>query len=250
MNTILAASAMRVPLDIITLDEELQPRASIDNEVLDNYVQLLIDGAKFPPVTVFRDSRETLWLADGFHRWHAHKVLELDAIDIEQIDGSHRDALLYSLSANSKHGLQRGAADYTRAYEIACKHKLVDPSDSEAVAGLLHCSGRWADKLTASARTAAKAERDAEIIRLKDEGKTHREVAHELGLKSPQTVTDVQKQHSAKTGRDPVLMAPAHLHRTDMTSEQIQWHRAEWAAGVQMGAAKVTHSVPRPALQR
>ena len=89
-----AASEKRVPLDAITLDDELQPRARLDAGTLANYVELLTDGVKFPPVTVFRDSDEILWLADGFHRWQAHKQLNLDAIDIEQIEGSRRDALL------------------------------------------------------------------------------------------------------------------------------------------------------------
>jgi hypothetical protein len=54
---------------------------------------------------------------------------------------------------------------------------------------LLRCSGSWADKLTAKAREAARPEReatraarDAEITRLKDEGKSNREVGREVGL--------------------------------------------------------------------
>jgi hypothetical protein len=52
------------------------------------------------------------------------------------------------------------------------------------VAALLRCSGSWADKLTAKAREpiraraeAERAERDAEIFRLKGEGLSNREVA-------------------------------------------------------------------------
>jgi hypothetical protein len=172
------------------LDPELQPRAEIDRAVLENYVQLLVDGTQFPPVIVFRDAKASvLWLADGFHRWHAHKVIDADSIAVDIRDGTRRDALLYSLSANAKHGLQRGAADYKRAYEAACRNNLVEPSDSDAVATLLRCSGSWADKLTAKAREpiiaereAARVERNAEIIRLKDEGKSNREVASEVGL--------------------------------------------------------------------
>lgn len=188
---------MRVALSAITLDAELQPRAAIDRTVLEDYVQLLVDGAVFPPVVVYREGT-VLWLADGFHRWHAHKVVDADSIDAVVHDGSRRQALLHSLAANSKHGLQRGATDYTRAYEIACRNALVDATDSEAVAALLQCSGRWAEKLTEKARAVARTQRDAEIIRLKDAGKTHREVADAVDV-SIGTVSAVQKAHSAET---------------------------------------------------
>jgi hypothetical protein len=191
-----------IPLSAITLDEELQPRAAIDRTVLEDYVQLLVDGVVFPPVVVFREG-SVLWLSDGFHRWHAHKVLDADTINVTIYEGSRRQALLYSLGANSKHGLQRGATDYTRAYEIACRNGLVDAADTDAVIALLQCSGRWAEKLTEKAREAAKVHRDAEIIRLKDAGKTHREVADAVDV-SIGTVSAVQKAHSAETEqRDP-----------------------------------------------
>ena len=104
--------------------------------------ETLVDGAVFPPVVVFQ-TEDGLLLADGFHRWHAHKVLRLEAIKAEVVDGSRRDTLLYSLSANAAYGLQRGASYYRRVYDIAYRNGLVDATDAEAVAALLHCSGRW-----------------------------------------------------------------------------------------------------------
>jgi hypothetical protein len=188
-----------VPMAALTLDPELQPRASIDRVVLENYVQLLVDGAVFPPVVAFRDDA-VLWLADGFHRWHSRKVLDLDDIEVDVRIGTRRDALLYSLSANSKHGLQRNTLDYRRAYDIAVNNKLVDPTDIEAVAQLLGCSGRWAESLTQPAREAAKAARVAEIRRLHDEGMSVREVARETGGSIGtvhRTITGVPTEHSA-----------------------------------------------------
>jgi hypothetical protein len=175
--------------------------------VLDNYVDPLKGGATFPPVTVFREN-ETLWLADGFHRWHAHQALKRDEIDIERTDGSFRDALLYSLSCNGKHGLQRNRADCRRAYEIACRNELVNPADRKAVAALLGCSGRWASDLTEPSRAAAKAARDAEIIRLKESGKSNREIASVTG--TPHSTVDrvvaAPERNSSVLGQDPVEM--------------------------------------------
>jgi hypothetical protein len=215
-----------LPLDALTLDEELQPRASIDRMVLEDYVQLLVDGVWFPPVVAFNDN-ERLWLADGFHRWHSRQVLQLNEIEVDVRRGSRRDALLYSLSANAKHGLQRGATDYRRSYETAVRNQLVAATDSDAVAKLLLCSGSWADKLTAAARENARAQRDAEIIRLKGEGRTHREVADAVGV-APSTVTTVQREHSAETAQpEPLLSDTAKENLRRIFSPEAQrWHRA------------------------
>jgi len=85
-------------------------------------------------------------------------------------------------SANAAHGLQRKPLDYRRAYEIACRNGLVEAIDSEAVAALLRCSGRWGTELTEPARAAAKAERDAVIIAAKEAGDSNREVARKVGV--------------------------------------------------------------------
>jgi Homeodomain-like domain len=215
----------------LRLDEELQPRAAIDDAVLENYVQLLVDGVRFPPVVAFRDAEaKALWLADGFHRWHAHKVLDADGIDVEIIDGSRRDALLYSLSANARHGLQRGAADYQRAYETACRNSLVDPLDVEAVAALLRCSGRTAERLTAKAREAVRARRDADVIRLRGEGKTVRQIAEEVGVPRS-TVQDVRNAPLAETGQDggrPLLSEAAKDNLRELASPPAQ----NWSAAL------------------
>jgi hypothetical protein len=149
---------------------------------------------------VFRDAElDVNWLADGFHRWHAHEAIGRDTIEVRIIEGSWRAALIYSLSANSNHGLQRGATDFRRAYEIAVSHDLVDPADSDAVRKLLGCSGSWADNLTLKAREAAKAQRDAEVIRLKSEGMSNREVGRLMGV-AEGTVRNIsaQKEHSGE----------------------------------------------------
>jgi hypothetical protein len=162
-----------------------------------------------------------LWLADGFHRWHAHKALRVGDIEANIYDGSRRDALLYSLSANASHGLQRKQGDYKRAYEIACRNKLVDPADAEAVATLLRCTGRWGEILTHDTRNAAKAARDATIVAGKEAGKTVRQIAKETGA-SIGTVYGVQKANTSENEHsDP--------DEDDTPTQPSPTPRPEWA---------------------
>lgn len=67
-----------------------------------------------PPVVVFYDGVNH-WLADGFHRTHAARRATLKTLPAEIHDGTKRDAVLYSVGANSAHGLRRTNADKRKA---------------------------------------------------------------------------------------------------------------------------------------
>lgn len=101
-------------LQAIRIDGGTQQRAVIDQETVDQYAELVKEGVEFPPVTVFFDGAET-WLADGFHRWHAHKQAGKVSIATHMIPGSQRDAILHSLGANATHGLRRSQSDKRKA---------------------------------------------------------------------------------------------------------------------------------------
>ena len=59
--------------------------------------------------------RSSYWLADGFHRYHAHKQAGLDDIRVDLRQGNLREAILYSVGANAHHGLRRSNEDKRRA---------------------------------------------------------------------------------------------------------------------------------------
>lgn len=189
----LDAPQATLALDAIALDADLQPRAQIHNDVLDDYGQLLVDGVRFPPIVVFFD-RVTNWLADGYHRWHAHKALGLPRIAADVRQGSKREALLHSLSANAEHGRQRGSADFRKAYDIAVRNELCAPWDANAVRDLIQCSGRWALELTKRAREERGRERDEAIVSAKASGKNHSEIAKETGVPRKTVVDIVHRQ--------------------------------------------------------
>lgn len=105
-----------LPLDEIRRDGGTQPRAAIDLKHVKLLVEQIEDGFELEPVIVFYDG-ESYWLADGFHRWHAHRNSCIDAIACEVHQGSRREAVLYSVGANADHkpALPRSREDKRRA---------------------------------------------------------------------------------------------------------------------------------------
>ena len=94
----------------IRIDCGTQSREKIDQQVVGEYAVALKEGAKFPAVVVFHDGLE-YYLADGFHRYLSHVQAGLTEIEAEVKNGTLRDAILYSLSANDSHGLRRTNSD-------------------------------------------------------------------------------------------------------------------------------------------
>lgn len=117
---------MKIELSKIRIDGNTQPRVSFNEEVIGEYAEAVMGGSVFPAVTLFHDG-DQYWLADGFHRYFAHKRAKHTEIEADVRSGSLRDALLYSVGANDKHGLRRTNEDKRRAVMIL----LNDPEWSE-----------------------------------------------------------------------------------------------------------------------
>lgn len=105
---------MKIKITQIRIDGNTQNRAEIDQGVVNEYAEAIIEGAKFPPVTLFHDGVD-YWLADGFHRYHAHNKIEALDIDADVKNGTYRDARLFSFGVNALHGLRRSNADKRKA---------------------------------------------------------------------------------------------------------------------------------------
>lgn len=110
----------------ICADDNVQSRFKLSQATVLEYVHLLQEDHKFPPVVVFHDGTN-FWLAEGFHRLAAHKQLEREAIPAKVIRGGKREAMLHSISSNSKHGLQPNDLDKRKAVEML----LADPEWSQ-----------------------------------------------------------------------------------------------------------------------
>lgn len=102
--------------ELIRTDGGTQARAALDPATVDDYAEKMRAGEVFPEVITFFDGTD-YWLADGFHRHAATVKAELAEIAADVRQGTRRDAVLYAVGANARHGLRRTDADKRRAVE-------------------------------------------------------------------------------------------------------------------------------------
>jgi|GEM_PF-4714324 len=115
-QTLASKKSDYLALDEIRRDGGTQPRAAINLQHVKLLEEQMEEGKQLEPITVFYDGN-SYWLADGFHRWHAHRNREEEAIACIVHTGSRRDAVLYSVGANADHkpALPRSREDKRRA---------------------------------------------------------------------------------------------------------------------------------------
>jgi len=105
---------LTLPLDAISINGGTQSRVSLNEATVAEYAEFIRLGGDLPPVIVFEDG-SSIWLADGFHRFHAHRAAGAMEIACDVRPGTKRDAILFSVGANASHGLRRTNEDKRRA---------------------------------------------------------------------------------------------------------------------------------------
>jgi ParB-like nuclease domain len=101
---------VQVPLSAIRLDGGTQPRVEPREDRIEEYAEDMQRGDVFPAITLFHDGSD-YWLADGFTRVGAAKLVGLETIVADVRHGTLRDALRFTLSVNRQHGDRRTNAD-------------------------------------------------------------------------------------------------------------------------------------------
>jgi hypothetical protein len=142
---------MTSPLNIklIRIDGGTQSRAAINQAVVDQYAEAIKDGAEFPAVRVYHDGN-FYYLADGFHRYFAHLKAAKAGIKAEVVNGTLRDAILYSFSANALHGLQRTVDDKRKVVMAMLEDFEWSTWTDREIARLCHVSHPFVGQLRAS----------------------------------------------------------------------------------------------------
>ncbi len=128
-----------ISIDKITIDERLQHREILDEEMIAAIRDSVKRGEKIPAVILIYDGK-THWMPDGHHRYYAHKAAGSDWIEAHIYDGDFRAAWLYSLGVNTLHGIRRSYGDLQRILEKAFADEEVAGSTTAVIAARLNCS--------------------------------------------------------------------------------------------------------------
>jgi hypothetical protein len=112
-----SAGSRDIPVAALRFDPDTQPRVELDEELIAEYAEGWESGVSFPPIVVFEDG-PGYWIGDGFHRSLGAKKAGRETIPADVRPGTKREAILYSVGANSEHGKRRTNEDKRRAVMI------------------------------------------------------------------------------------------------------------------------------------
>jgi hypothetical protein len=122
---------LTIDINKIRIDGGTQCRVVIDQPTVYTYLEAMKENARFPLMETVFDGA-TYWLTDGFHRYHAYKLLGIKNIEVSFIPGNLRDAQIEALKANGKHGKPLTNEDKRNKVKMALEIEGVDKlSDSE-----------------------------------------------------------------------------------------------------------------------
>ena len=128
-----------INIDLVRIDGGTQCRTVLDQQKIAEYAQSMKDGDEFPEIETTFDG-STHWLTDGFHRWHAMKILGVKEVNVKWTKGTLEDAVLAALEANSTHGIPLTNADKHRKVEMCLALPGYDQKSDREIAKICHLS--------------------------------------------------------------------------------------------------------------
>jgi len=120
-----------VKLNDIRIDGGTQGRVVIDQQHVYHMVEMMKEGYEFDPIDTNFDG-VTYWLVDGFHRYHAYKLMGIKEVTLKYVPGTQAEAVIRSYGVNARHGLPRSFDDKKKVVEEALANPdLKDKSNYE-----------------------------------------------------------------------------------------------------------------------
>ena len=129
----------KVSLNDIRIDGGTQGRVAIDQTTVYEYIDCMKAGDEFPAMLTMFDGA-THWLVDGFHRYHAYKILGIKELVIDYKAGTQEEAQVLSFGVNGKHGKPRSNEDKRHVVEDALAHPLLKEKTIYEIAKICNVS--------------------------------------------------------------------------------------------------------------
>ena len=123
----------KVALNDIRIDGGTQGRVVIDQQHVYHMVEMMKEGYEFDPIDTNFDG-VTYWLVDGFHRYHAYKLMGIKEVTLKYVPGTQAEAVIRSYGVNSRHGLPRSYEDKKKVVLDALANPLLSDKTSYAIA--------------------------------------------------------------------------------------------------------------------
>lgn len=204
-----------IPLSWIETKDTLQPRATMNFIIVEDYAQAMKEGQPFPPLDVVWDG-ETYWLWDGYHRKKAAEQIEMAEINVKVTEGNLEHAEWLALSANKMHGFRRSNEDKRRAVELALGHpEARGLSDGQLAT---HCG--VSRKFIVSIRSLVT---ELQVERMGKDGRTINTA--NIGRKKttkPPTAAHITPEVKAQLPLTDIADSPAELAKLDRLPEETQ----------------------------
>lgn len=122
-----------VKLNDIRIDGGTQGRVVIDQQHVYHMVEMMKEGYEFDPIDTNFDGA-TYWLVDGFHRYHAYKLMGIKEVMIKYVPGTQEEAVIRSYGVNAKHGLPRSFEDKKKVVLDALANPLLKDKSNYEIA--------------------------------------------------------------------------------------------------------------------
>lgn len=146
----LVLSAPKNAVFLVKLDQVkmLQSREQNDEKLIEEYIDAIANGAKFPPGSVVFDPELLiLFLTDGIHRAVAHDKTGKEGFLVTIRTGTEAEALLAASGSNASHGKKRSNKDKEHAVLQVLRHPILCRYSNNYLAKEAKVSPQLVDKL-------------------------------------------------------------------------------------------------------
>ena len=194
-----------IPIKDIRLDGGTQHRP-VDDSVVKHYAAMMQEGSKFPPIEIITDGKSN-YLTDGFHRVAVARKLGKKYIEANVKNGTHRDAVHESFSANKTNAVPRPEGTIKNILLIIFKDEQWSKMSQHDIGRHVGCTQQFVSKV------------QAEFEKL-----SNNQLLDRTELSGPKTGIARSKTVKVKRGKSEYEMKVPEKKVLDATGKQVPEH--------------------------